>query len=122
MVCTPSEISSITHYLFSILHDIFSLEKQRKVIMEFSNSFDGFWGHYGFPDIIKGGSSLVLDNERGEIVRALVKPAQKGVKAEKGLAALRNHSEAERRRRERINGHLASLRSLIPGTNKVIYC
>ncbi|KAI3735301.1 hypothetical protein L6452_14796 [Arctium lappa] len=66
-------------------------------------------------------SSLVLDNESGEIVRALVRPAsnhhrhnQKGVKAEQALMALRNHSEAERRRRERINGHL-SMRRLIPG-------
>lgn len=82
-------------------------------------------------------SSLVLDNERGEIVRALVRPGsihhhphhhnshlhhhQKGAKAEKALMALRNHSEVERRRRERINGHLSMLRSLIPGTTKVYF-
>lgn len=77
-------------------------------------------------------SSLVLDSEKGEIVRALMRPAtsifhhnhnqlmnQKSAKADKALIALRNHSDAERRRRERINGHLAVLRTLVPGTNKV---
>lgn len=37
----------------------------------------------------------------------------------KALAASKSHSEAERRRRERINNHLARLRSLLPSTTKV---
>lgn len=91
--------------------------------MDFLNSFSGFSGNYAFQRTVKNGSSssssLVLDHEKGELVRSLVRPGQKGVNAEKALIALRNHSEAERRRRERINGHLTTLRSLIPGTSKV---
>ncbi|KAH9329017.1 hypothetical protein KI387_001125 [Taxus chinensis] len=36
----------------------------------------------------------------------------------KALAASKSHSEAERRRRERINTHLATLRTMLPSTTK----
>lgn len=71
------------------------------------------------------GSSLVLDGERGELVRApAVRTGKKGggkggLLDEKAMIALRNHSEAERRRRERINSHLSVLRGMISGTEKV---
>ncbi|KAF3328572.1 transcription factor bHLH30-like protein [Carex littledalei] len=67
------------------------------------------------------GSSLVLDGERGELVRApAVRIGKKGgLLDEKAVIALRNHSEAEKRRRERINSHLSVLRGMISGTDKL---
>ncbi|XP_017624086.1 uncharacterized protein LOC108467811 [Gossypium arboreum] len=56
---------------------------------------------------------LVLDNEKSElVVKSPVKVGKKSVAEEKVIAALKSHSEAERRRRERINAHLDTLRTL----------
>ncbi|XP_073284005.1 transcription factor bHLH30-like isoform X2 [Primulina huaijiensis] len=88
--------------------------------MDFCDNFDGFSDNcFGFREVSKEGSSLALYGKRGELVKALVKPGRKVNGAENGLLALRNHSAAERRRRERINGHLTTLRGLIPGTAKM---
>ncbi|KAK7252092.1 hypothetical protein RIF29_35809 [Crotalaria pallida] len=64
--------------------------------------------------------SLVFESEKGELVKCPAATARIGLKNEaKALAALKNHSEAERRRRERINGHFATLRGLVPSTQKL---
>jgi hypothetical protein len=66
--------------------------------------------------------TLVLDAEMGELVKAPARVGNKGISEAKALAALKSHSEAERRRRERINAHLDTLRGLVPCTEKVSIC
>ncbi|PKI70763.1 hypothetical protein CRG98_008855 [Punica granatum] len=77
----------------------------------------------GFSGLSCSGSavpqSLVLGNEEGKLVKASASIAKKAASPEKALAALKSHSEAERRRRERINSHLATLRGLVPCTEKM---
>ncbi|PPS03136.1 hypothetical protein GOBAR_AA17525 [Gossypium barbadense] len=64
--------------------------------------------------------SLVLDNEKRElVVKSPVKVGKKSMAEEKVIAALKSHSEAERRR-ERINAHLDTLRTLLPYREKVL--
>ncbi|KAL6991205.1 hypothetical protein U1Q18_009323 [Sarracenia purpurea var. burkii] len=64
--------------------------------------------------------TLLLDGESGEIGKAPVRVGKRsGVSEEKNTAALKSHSEAERRRRERINAHLTTLRGLVPSTEKM---
>ncbi|KAK6932668.1 Myc-type, basic helix-loop-helix (bHLH) domain [Dillenia turbinata] len=83
----------------------------------FVHSFGGF---NGVSNIGSGlSSSLVLDSEKSELVKAPVKLGKKGVSEAKALAALKSHSEAERRRRERINAHLDTLRGLVPCHEKM---
>ncbi|KAI7737667.1 hypothetical protein M8C21_027836 [Ambrosia artemisiifolia] len=72
--------------------------------------------------LMKPSESLVLDDERGELVKAQSKVCGKRsglMSDEKALAALKSHSEAERRRRERINAHLDTLRGLVPCNDKM---
>lgn len=84
-------------------------------------SFSHNLGIHGFNRIGSSGlvHSLVLDGEKGELVKAPIRIGKKGVSEAKALAALKSHSEAERRRRERINAHLATLRGLVPSTEKM---
>eukprot|EP01018_Ginkgo_biloba_P028374 Gb_12744 [translate_table: standard] len=67
---------------------------------------------------LNGGGSLVLDSARGELVNASKMMTPKEILEAKAAAASKSHSEAERRRRERINSHLATLRTLLPSTTK----
>ncbi|KAJ7968695.1 Transcription factor [Quillaja saponaria] len=76
-----------------------------------------------FNGVLCGGSaslqSPVLNSEKGELVKAPGRLGKKGALEAKALAALKKHSEAERRRRERINGHLATLRGFVSCTEKM---
>lgn len=74
------------------------------------------WGDFSMP--VK--QSLVLDGEKGELVKASGRMEKRGgVSDKKTMAALKSHSEAERRRRERINAHFTGLRALVPNNEKM---
>jgi hypothetical protein len=70
-------------------------------------------GGHGHDLSMLDGSAKGLDAAAMEVTN------KKGGRSEKAATALKNHSEAERRRRERINAHLATLRGMVPCTDKV---
>ncbi|XP_074267757.1 transcription factor bHLH30-like [Silene latifolia] len=80
----------------------------------FDFNFDSFMPEntevFWKPKEVKTGESLAL---KGKDL------GKKKVTETKNVAALKSHCEAERRRRERINGHLANLRTFVPSTDKM---
>ena len=79
-------------------------------------------GPYGFPEVnsceLAGMPSFCSSSSYYplEVSGLADTPPQ-----DRALMALKNHKEAEKRRRERINSHLDKLRSLLPCNSKVIW-
>ncbi|XP_056684340.1 putative transcription factor bHLH107 isoform X2 [Spinacia oleracea] len=63
--------------------------------------------------------SPISESKKGEIIKTPERFGKKDSSERKNSAALRNHCEAEKRRRERINGHFSTLRDFLPCTDKM---
>ncbi|XP_040379838.1 transcription factor bHLH51-like [Oryza brachyantha] len=78
----------------------------------------GGYGH-GLPSVYRG--TVVLPRRPGSLALPPPPPppSSSGRSATDQATALRIHSEAERRRRERINAHLATLRRILPDAKQM---
>lgn len=78
-------------------------------------------GYYNHSSSSSSNSTLILDCERGgEFEKSAANEAvvgKKRVSQTKSLQALKSHSDAERRRRVRINAHFTTLRGLLPSSS-----
>ncbi|KAG5242537.1 hypothetical protein OIU76_010545 [Salix suchowensis] len=75
-------------------------------------------GPYGFPAAMQTlctSSSTSYHNNNYHFERSVITDM---TPQDRALAALKNHKEAEKRRRERINSHLDKLRGLLPCNSK----
>ncbi|WOH11930.1 hypothetical protein DCAR_0831426 [Daucus carota subsp. sativus] len=81
---------------------------------------ENFWQNLGSGSMLNG-ENLLDDGEKVETLKAMEVLDEKkdGDIEVKSVAALKSHSEAEKRRRERINAHLDTLRGLVPCTGKM---